>query len=168
MEKGLNRLFERSRKRSNESVMTNKELSQLIEDVDKVWVSDEMPEGGYMLIQSLRQLSESESAQALAELLIPHLDLSLNQRLCSAGIAVGELTPNESTPSGVRGMLRSDHPILLVTENEPDDHYRPIEIAREIGKMIYGRNEDSIMKFVQAFDASAALSSSEKNQIEDN
>ncbi len=158
MENPIKRFFEKPHERSGALELSDKEMSQLMLDLDKVWMSDDMPDGGYMLLQTLRQLSEAEAAQTLSSLLTPNLNLDLKQRIISTGIGVGELTPNVSMPSGVHGMLRSDHPILLLTNNAPDDYNRPLEIACEIGKMIYGRdNPAAILKFVKAFEANFAL-----------
>lgn len=169
MENPLKKFFERPRQKSDSLELSDKEMSQLMIDVDRVWLSDDMPEGGYMLLQTLRQLAEGEAAQTLSSLLSPHLQLDLKQRIISAGIGVGELTSNISLPSGVHGFLRSDHPILLLTNIAPDDYNRPLEIACEIGKMIYGRdNPEAILKFVKAFEANFALTDhTQLKEIED-
>lgn len=158
MENPLKRLFEKPRRRIDSLELSDEEMSQLMLDVDKVWMSDDRPDWGYDLIESLKQLSEPGAAQVLSSLLVPYLSLDLEDRLGSVGIAVGELTPNNSTPSGVRGMLRSGTPILLTTRNSPEDFHRPMEIARAIGQMIYGRNDDAVRKFVEAFSKKGALS----------
>lgn len=157
MENPIKRFFEKPRQRSDSIELSDEEMSQLMLDVDKVWMSEGLPKGGYVLIDNLKQLPEPDAAQVLSSLLAPYLHLNLGDRLGSVGIAVGELTPNISTPSGVRGILRSGTPILLTTHNRPEDFHRPIEIACEIGKMIYGRNDESILKFVRAFDVENAL-----------
>jgi hypothetical protein len=158
MENPIKKFFEKPRKQSDSLELSDEEASQLMLDLDKVWLSDDMPEGGYMLLQTLRQLPETDAARTLSSLLMPHLHLDLKQRIISTGIGVGELTPNISMPSGVHGMLRSDHPILLIANNSPEDYNRPLEIACEIGKMIYGRNNEAILKFVKAFDLGLTLS----------
>lgn len=169
MENPLKRFFEKPDRQSGSLELSDKEESQLMLDLDKVWVSDDMPEGGYMLLQTLRQLPEVDAARTLSSLIIPYLDLDLEERIRATGIGVGELTPNKSMPSGVHGMLRSDHPILLITNNSPEDYNRPLEIACEIGKMIYGRdNPNAILKFVQALDISSALTDAFQSKELDN
>lgn len=168
MESSIKKFFEKSRQQSGSLELSNKEASQLMLDLDKVWLSDDLPEGGYILLQTLRQLPETDAALTLSSLLIPYLHLDLKQRIMSTGIGVGELTPNKSMPSGVHGMLRSDHPILLIANNLPKDYNRPLEIACEIGKMIYGRNNEAILKFVKALDANLSLTDYDQfKEIED-
>jgi len=167
MENHLKTFFEKPHQKSDSLELNDEEMSQLMLDVDKVWMSDELPEGGYTLVENLKQLTESDSAQELALLLLPYLSLNLEERLASVGIAVGKLTPNKATPSGVRGFLRSGTPMVLISPNAPEDFHRPIEIARAIGQMIYGRNDEPVRKFVEAFNKDGALSTlSISNAIE--
>lgn len=157
MENPIKRFFERPRQKSDSLELNDKEISQLMIDIERVWMSEELPSGGYALVEDLKQLSESDSTQALSSLLLPYLSLNLEERLASVGIAVGELTPNRATPSGVSGYLRSGTPMVLLTLNTPEDFHRPIEIAGAIGRMIYGPNDESIRKFIEAFNSSGAL-----------
>jgi len=157
MENPLKVLYEKVHGRTDALELKDAERSQLLLDIDKVWMGDNMAEGGYELIMNLQKLPEKQAALEMTSLLAPYLHVSLEQRLTLAGISVGELTPNYATPSGVRGMLRSGSPILLISNESPDDFHRPIEIARAIGEMIYGRNDESVIAFVKAFDIERVL-----------
>ncbi len=163
METSLSKKFEKQNALFKEISLTPqspKEFSQFIQDIDKVWVSDQNDGtvSGYRVIEDLRELSEKDAALLLSKLLEPHLELDLKERLNALGILVGELTPGRSTPSGVRSVLRSGTPMILITENDSPDFHRPSEIARAIGEMIYGHgNDEAIVKFLRAFDLKSTL-----------
>lgn len=156
MENPLKAFIEKIRHPVDSRELNSVEFSQLLADLDKVWMSDELVEGGHELIEYLGELSEREAASALASYLTPYSHLDLKEKLGMVGIAVGELTPGRSTPSGVRGMIRSKTPILLITNDSPKNFHRPIEIARAIGEMIYGEGEP-VHKFVKALNSGFIL-----------
>lgn len=131
------------------------EFSQFIQDMEDTWMSDQNVGAlGYSLIEYLQEIPEEDAALLLSELLKPYLELELHKRLNAVGILVGELTPNRLTPSGVRSILRSGTPMILIAQDNSPDYHRPSEIARAIGEMVYGHDrtkQESVIKFLRAF-----------------
>lgn len=146
-----------------------KEYAQFMQDVDKTWTSDQNAGSlGYSLIEHLQEVSVEDAALLLSELLKPYLQLDINKRLNAVGILVGELTPGRSTPSGVRSILRSGTPMVLITNEASPDFHRPLEIARSIAEMVCGHgNEEAIVKFLRSFDLKTTIEdSTQSNSIE--
>ncbi|MES2631189.1 MAG: hypothetical protein V4611_04490 [Patescibacteria group bacterium] len=172
METSLRKLFEKHKPVAVDVPLTlrnPKEYAQFTQDIDRTWVSDQNAGAmGYSLMEHLREVPEEDAALLLSELLKPYLELDLNTRLNAVGILVGELTPGRSTPSGVRSILRSGTPMVLMTENNSPDFHRPSEIARAIGEMVCGHgNEEAIVKFLRAFDPKVTLEDgTQPNSIE--
>lgn len=162
METSLRKLFEKQKRVALDVPLTSQnpeEYAQFIQDIDKTWVSDQNAESmGYSLMKLLQEVTERDAAMLLSELLKPYLELDLNERLNAVGILVGELTPGRSTPSGVRSILRSGTPMVLISNEASPDFHRPSEIARSIAEMVCGHeNEEGIVKFLQAFDQKTTL-----------
>ena len=174
METSLRKLFEKQKHVALDVPLNSKnpkEYVQFIQDIDKTWMSDQnVGTMGYSLMEYLQEVPEKDAAMLLSELLKPYLELDLNERLNAVGILVGELTPGRSTPSGVRSILRSGTPMVLISNEASPDFHRPSEIARSIAEMVCGHgNEEAIVKFLRAFDLKTTIEDgTQSNSIEQN
>lgn len=125
---------------------TGEDLSQLMQDVDKVWMSDRSPSGDPVILRELSGDQPGEAAEKFRQYLIATDAITLADRIDPVGIALGILTKNRGIPSGVKAVWRSDLPVLLVTEEVPVNYDRALEIARELGALIYhGQPESSVL-----------------------
>lgn len=149
--------FERLLKLKRTPKLQGEYMAQLIDDVERLYMGDEVVTGEKVpFLMSLQGESEKDAALTVMAYLTPHRQLSLQERLEVIGVSLGELTPNDAIPNGVKNFYRSANPMILMTREAPEDYHRPIEIAQAIGRLLYGtQNVESVTKFVQAFDMAA-------------
>lgn len=119
--------------------LSERQSSQFMADVDRVWLAPGSPRGDAHLLVVASTMPPSEAAEFLLEQMDGGTQVgSLTNRLGAIGIAVGTLTPNRGVPKGVRGIWRSTLPIVLVTGHPPRRVSRAWEVAEQVGYLIYG------------------------------
>jgi hypothetical protein len=128
MENWINQAAEKRTRSQLLPELKGKDFSQFVADIDKVWLHGKIVENNDTMLETLETIPESDAAQIIVACIAPLQGAELSDKLAAIGISIGELTDNRSIPSGVHGA---------------------------IGEMIYGKNTQSVAKFMQQFNATS-------------
>lgn len=121
----------------------DKDASQLLEDVDRIWRFGACCEDDGRFLRDLALFPPDAAADLFLDRMRQEaVSAGLPERLGSVGIVVGSLTPNRAAPSGVYGIWRSTMPIVLLDRRTRLDADMLHKVAREIGHLVYGNRRD--------------------------
>ncbi len=125
-------------------VFNPRTLSQLMADVDRVWLAPHPPSRDASLLVAAAGLEPEEAARFLLAR-VPHQNegVGLAEGLDAIGIALGTLTTNRGARRGVRGLWRSTLPIVLVSTQPRRKSSMPREIAEQVGYLLYGEQQSA-------------------------